>query len=180
MALHALAVRVVCCCFLMVGTFTTSVLADMSEGDTSMTVSEGKTVSMEYTLTLENKDVVDTNVGKDPLKFTQGKHQIIPGLEAALEGMKKGETKQVTVGPEQAYGEPNPQAVQEVPIDKIPEAARKVGATLQGKDAQGRMVHPRVTEIKDQVVVLDFNHPLAGKTLNFDVKIIDVEAASTP
>ena len=180
MALHLLAARVVCCVFLMAVLFTSSALAEMAVGDTPLTVSEGKTISMEYTLTLEDNNVVDTNVGKDPLKFTQGKHQIIPGLEAALEGMKKGETKQVTVSPDQAYGTPNPQAVQEVPIDKIPEAARKVGATLQGKDAQGRMVHPRVTEIKDQVVVLDFNHPLAGKTLNFDVKIIDIENAKTP
>ena len=179
MALHALAIRVVCCFILMAGTFTTVVLAEALEGDTAMTISDGKTVSMEYTLTLENKDVVDTNVGREPLKFTQGSHQIIPGLESALEGMKKGDSKQVTVAPEQAYGAPNPQAVQEVPIDKIPPDARKVGATLQGKDAQGRVVHPRVTEVKEQVVVLDFNHPLAGKTLNFDVKILDVEAAST-
>ncbi len=180
MALNALAIRTVCCLILMAVPFATLVQAESSGGDSSMTVSEGKTISMEYTLTLEDKKVVDTNVGKDPLKFTQGKHQIIPGLETALEGLKKGDRKQVTVGPEQAYGVPNPKAVQEVPIDKIPEAARKVGATLQGKDAQGRMVHPRVTEIKEQVVVLDFNHPLAGKTLNFDVTILDVEAASTP
>ena len=180
MALHALAIRVVCCFFLMFIAFTTSVQSQTSEGDTSMTVSDGKTISMEYTLTLEDKNVIDTNVGKEPLKFTQGKHQIIPGLESALEGMKKGESKQVTVAPEQAYGVSNPQAIQEVPIDKIPPEARKVGMTLQGKDANGRMVHPRVTEVKEQVVVLDFNHPLAGKILNFDVKILDVEAASTP
>jgi FKBP-type peptidyl-prolyl cis-trans isomerase SlyD len=145
-----------------------------------MSISEGKAVSMEYTLTLEDKKVLDTNVGGQPLNFTQGSHQIIPGLETALEGMKVGESKQVTVAPEQGYGPINPQAVQEVPIDKIPEEARKVGAQLQGKDAQGRMVHPRVTEVKEQVVMLDFNHPLAGKTLLFDVKILDIQAASTP
>lgn len=180
MALHALAIRVVCGFFLMFVTFMTSVQAQTSDGETPMTVSDGKTISMEYTLTLEDQKVIDTNVGKAPLKFTQGSHQIIPGLETALEGMKKGESKQVTVAPEQAYGVSNPQAIQEVPIDKIPPEARKVGMTLQGKDANGRMVHPRVTEVKEQVVVLDFNHPLAGKTLNFDVKILDVEAASTP
>ena len=180
MALHALSIRVVCGFFLMFVTFMTSVQAQTSDGETPMTVSDGKTISMEYTLTLEDQKVIDTNVGKAPLKFTQGSHQIIPGLETALEGMKKGESKQVTVAPEQAYGVSNPQAIQEVPIDKIPPEARKVGMTLQGKDANGRMVHPRVTEVKEQVVVLDFNHPLAGKTLNFDVKILDVEAASTP
>ena len=114
------------------------------------------------------------------MNFTQGSHKIIPGLETALEGMKVGESKQVTVAPEQGYGPINPQAVQEVPIDKIPEEARKIGAQLQGKDGQGRMVHPRVTEVKEQVVVLDFNHPLAGKKLFFDVKILDIKAASPP
>ncbi len=178
MALHALAIRVLCCSMFILGIFVAAVQAETPEGETAMTVSDGKTVSMEYTLTLENKDVIDTNVGREPLKFTQGSHQIIPGLETALAGMKKGESKQVTVAPEQAYGVPNPEAVQEVPIDKIPPDARKVGATLQGKDAQGRTVHPRVAEVKEQVVVLDFNHPLAGKTLNFDVKILDIEAAS--
>ena len=178
MALQALASKAVCCFILMAVPFTATVHAQVSGSDGSMTVSEGKTISMEYTLTLEDKNVVDTNVGKEPLKFTQGQHQIIPGLEAALEGMKKGDTKQVTVGPDQAYGAPNPEAIHEVPIDKIPAEARKVGATLQGKDAQGRVVHPKVTEVKEQVVVLDFNHPLAGKTLTFDVTILDVEAAS--
>jgi FKBP-type peptidyl-prolyl cis-trans isomerase SlyD len=94
--------------------------------------------------------------------------------------MKAGESKQVTVAPEQAYGEVNPQAIQEVPIDQIPPDARKVGVQLQGKDGQGRMVTPKVTEVKEQVVVLDFNHPLAGKTLYFDVKILDVKTATTP
>jgi len=94
--------------------------------------------------------------------------------------MKVGESKQVTVEPELGYGPINPQAVQEIPIENIPEEARKVGAQLQGKDGQGRMVHPRVTEVKEQMVVLDFNHPLAGKKLFFDVKILDIKAASTP
>jgi FKBP-type peptidyl-prolyl cis-trans isomerase SlyD len=145
-----------------------------------MTVSDGKTISMEYTLTLENKEVLDTNVGGEPLSFTQGSHEIIPGLESALQGMKAGESKQVTVEPEQAYGEVNPKAIQEVPIEQIPPDARKVGVQLQGKDGQGRMVTPKVTEVKEQVVVLDFNHPLAGKTLYFDVKILDIQTTPSP
>ncbi|GJL55924.1 MAG: peptidyl-prolyl cis-trans isomerase [Nitrospirales bacterium] len=180
MVLHSLALRVACCSIFIAGTFATSVQAQTADDGSAMTVSDGKTVSMEYTLTLENKDIVDTNVGREPLKFTQGSHQIIPGLETALEGMKKGESKQVTVEAKDAYGEPRPEAIQEVPIDKIPPEARKVGATLQGKNAQGGVVHPRVKEVKEQVVVLDFNHPLAGKTLNFDVKIVDVEPEPKP
>jgi len=93
--------------------------------------------------------------------------------------MKAEESTQVTVAPEQGYGPINPQAPQEVPVEKIPEDARKVGAQLQGKDAHSRRGHPRVTEGKKQVVVLDFNHPLADKTLSFDVKILDIQTAST-
>jgi FKBP-type peptidyl-prolyl cis-trans isomerase SlyD len=94
--------------------------------------------------------------------------------------MKVGESKQVTVAAEQGYGPINPKAVQEVPIEKIPEEARKIGAQLQGKDAQGRTVQARVSEVKEQVVMLDYNHPLAGKKLFFAVKILDIQAASTP
>jgi FKBP-type peptidyl-prolyl cis-trans isomerase SlyD len=172
--------RVVCCSVLLLGTSFSLVLAEAPEGVSPITISDGKTISMEYTLTLEDKKVLDTNVGDAPLNFTQGSHQIIPGLEAALEGMKVGETKQVTVDPEQGYGVINPKAIQEVPIEKIPEEARKVGTQLQGKDAQGRMVQARVSEVKEQVVMLDYNHPLAGKKLFFDVKILDIQAASTP
>ena len=179
MALHVLA-KVVCCSVFVASAMATFAQAESQEGGSPLTVSDGKTVSMEYTLTLENKKVLDTNVGGEPLKFTQGSHEIIPGLETALTGMKAGESKQVTVAPEQAYGEVNPQALQEVPIDQIPPDARKVGVQLQGKDGQGRTVHPKVAEVKEEVVVLDFNHPLAGKTLYFDVKILDVKTATAP
>jgi len=179
MALHELA-RVMCYAVFVASAMATSAQAELQEGGPPMTVSDGKTISMEYTLTLENKEVLDTNVGGEPLTFTQGSHQIIPGLETALTGMKAGESKQVTVVPEQAYGEVNPKALQEVPIDQIPPDARKVGVQLQGKDGQGRTVHPKVAEVKEQVVVLDFNHPLAGKTLYFDVKILDVQTATAP
>ena len=171
--------RVVCCSVFLLATSYSLVLAETQEAASPITISDGKTISLEYTLTLEDKKVLDTNVGGDPLNFKQGSHQIIPGLESALEGMKVGESKQVTVAPEQGYGPINPKAVQEVPIEKIPEEARKIGAQLQGRDAQGRTVNSRVTEVKEQVVVLDFNHPLAGKTLLFDVKILDIQAAST-
>jgi FKBP-type peptidyl-prolyl cis-trans isomerase 2 len=170
----------VCCSVLVLAPSYSLVLADNQETVSPLIVSDGKNISMEYSLSLEDKKVLDTNVGGEPMNFTQGAHQIIPGLETALEGMKVGESKQVTVDPEQGYGKINPQAVQEVPIDQIPPDARKVGVRLQGKDGQGRMVHPMVTEVKEQVVMLDFNHPLAGKKLFFDVKILDIQAAGTP
>ena len=111
--------RVVCYSILVLATSFSLVLAEAQEESSLMSISDGKTISMEYTLTLEDKKVLDTNVGGEPLNFTQGSHQIIPGLETALEGMKVGESKQVTVAPELGYGPINPQAIQEVPIDKI-------------------------------------------------------------
>ena len=143
--------------------------------DTKQTVSEGKNVSLEYTLTLDDKSVVESNVGKQPLTYTHGTRQIIPGLEKALEGLKVGDTKEVTVAPADAYGEKDPNALQEVQKKLIPTDALIVGTQLQGKDPEGHVVYPRVAEIKDDTVVLDFNHPLAGKTLHFDVKILDIQ-----
>lgn len=139
------------------------------------TVASGKEVSLEYTLKLADDEVVDTNVGQDPLTYTQGSGQLITGLESELEGMAVGESKHVTVSPKDGYGSVNPQAFQEVPKENIPAEAMKVGTELIGRDAQGRVVRPRVSEIKEKTVVLDFNHPLAGKTLYFDVKILDVK-----
>ena len=118
--------RIVCCSVLLLGTSFSLVLAEAQEGASPITISDGKTISLEYTLTLEDKKVLDTNVGSDPLNFTQGSHQIIPGLETALEGMEIGESKQVTVAAEQGYGPINLKAVQEVSIEKIPEEARKL------------------------------------------------------
>ncbi len=167
--------RVVCCALVVLAHSQAIVFAESQRGASKTSISDGKTISMEYTLTLEDKKVLDTNVGGQPLKFVQGSHQIIPGLETALDGMQIGESKQVTIEPEQGYGQVNPKAIQEVPIDKIPEEARKVGAQLRGEDAQGRMVQARVSEVKEQVVMLDYNHPLAGKKLFFDVKILDIQ-----
>ena len=139
----------------------------------AQTVSTGKLIALEYTLKLEDDQVVDTNVGKDPLTYTHGANQIVPGVESALEGMTVGQAKQVVVAPSEGYGERNPNALQEVPKQKVPQDI-KVGAQLQGKDPSGREVRPIVTEIKDDTVLLDFNHPLAGKTLFFDLKVVNI------
>lgn len=142
-----------------------------------MTIKEGAKVSLEYTLKLEDATVVDTNVGGEPLTYTQGSQQIIPGLEKKLEGLKEGESHQIVVPPEEAYGAVNPSAFQEVSKEQIPSEGLKVGAMLQGQDANGRSIPLRVAEIRDESVLLDFNHPLAGETLHFDIKILNVEAA---
>jgi FKBP-type peptidyl-prolyl cis-trans isomerase SlyD len=94
--------------------------------------------------------------------------------------MKVGDSKQVTVKPEDAYGPVNKDAVSEIEKDQIPEDSLKVGTVLQGQNPDGRVLIARVVEIKEDTVLLDYNHPLAGKTLYFDVKILDVQEAPEP
>jgi FKBP-type peptidyl-prolyl cis-trans isomerase SlyD len=143
--------------------------------DQEMTISSGKTVSIEYTLTLGDDKVIDTNVGGNPLTFVQGNQQIINGLEKELEGLKAGDTKKVTVTPEEGYGKVIPEAVVNAPVSQIPEEARTVGAQVQGKGPEGQVLRGEVTEVGEETATIDFNHPLAGKTLHFDVKILSVE-----
>jgi len=138
-------------------------------------VEKGSSVKIEYTLKDDKGAVIDTNTGKDALAFTQGSQQIIPGLDKALLGMKVGDSKKVTVKPEDGYGNVDPKAEAEVPKTALPEGAAVVGTRLlaRGQDGQPRPV--TVKAVKDTTVLLDLNHPLAGKTLFFDVKIVSVE-----
>jgi FKBP-type peptidyl-prolyl cis-trans isomerase SlyD len=142
-------------------------------------VQEGSIVSIEYTLTDDQGNVIDTNVGKEPLTFIQGAGQIVSGLEKELQGLKAGDRKKVQVEPEDGYGMPSQRAFQELPRETIPAEAQKAGVSLMAKGPDGRAIPIRVHEVKEKTVVVDFNHPLAGKTLNFDVKIKDIKAAET-
>ena len=137
------------------------------------TVSNGKVISLEFTLTLGDGQVVDTNVGEDPLIYTQGANEIIRGVEAAVEGMAVGQTRQAIVSPLEGYGELDPNAFHEVPKQNVPQEIT-VGTLLHGKDASGQEIRPIVSAVKDETVVLDFNHPLAGKTLYFDLKVVNI------
>jgi FKBP-type peptidyl-prolyl cis-trans isomerase SlyD len=141
----------------------------------ALAIQAGSMVAFDYTLTDETGNVIDTSKGKEPMHYVHGKGQIIPGLEKELAGMTVGSEKKVTVKPEDAYGPVNPQAFQEVPKDKIPPEALKVGAVLTATGPQGQHVPVRVHEIKENTVVMDFNHPLAGKTLQFDIKITEIK-----
>lgn len=140
-------------------------------------VSKGKQVSLEYTLKLDDKNVLESNVGREPMTYTHGSQEIVPGLEKALEGLAVGDKKHVTVKPADGYGEVDPKAFQEVKKSQVPEKAWKVGAELEAKSPDGQSMFLRVTEVKADSVVLDFNHPLAGKTLYFDVKVLDIRSA---
>ncbi len=165
---------------LIIGFISCATIDAMAVKAHSMEVSTGKQVSIEYTLALEDKTVINSNIGAEPLTFIQGSHIIIPGLENALDGMRIGASKQVTVTPEDAYGPVNKDAVSEIEKAQIPEDSIKVGAVLQGQSPDGRVIIARVVEIKEETVMLDYNHPLAGKTLNFDVRVLAVEDAPEP
>jgi FKBP-type peptidyl-prolyl cis-trans isomerase SlyD len=143
-------------------------------------VKEGTVVSLQYSLTGEDGKLIESNRGKDPLKYTHGSKQIVPGLEKELAGMKVGGEKRVKVKPEDAYGAVDSKAFQEVPKEQIPANGLKVGAILAAKGPQGQEIPVRIHQIKEKTVVLDLNHPMAGKTLLFDIKILDIQPSVAP
>ena len=148
--------------------------------DNLLRVADDLVVSLEYTLRLDDGEVVDTSVGGEPLEFIQGQGQIVPGLERALYGMGIGDEMKVTVAPEDGYGEHDPEAYEEVPISAFPaDVELKPGMELHVSDEAGEVYPAYVAEIRPDVVVLDFNHPLACETLDFDVKVIGLRAATT-
>jgi FKBP-type peptidyl-prolyl cis-trans isomerase 2 len=136
----------------------------------------GTTVSIHYTGTLDDGTTFDSSDGRDPLTFQMGEGQIIPGLESALSGMSVGEEKTVTIPSDQAYGPLNPQAVQQVPREAVPaHIPLDLGTQLQVQTPDGRALPVVVTEVTDEHVMLDANHPLAGKDLTFAVEVVGVE-----
>ena len=155
-------------------------LAGAEKAKNDRVVKDGMMVSLDYTLKSPDGKLIETSKGREPLKYIHGQKMMIPGLEKELTGMKVGGEKHVTVKPEDAYGKINPNAVQEVPKEKIPPNALKVGAVLAARSAEGMVVPMTVKEIKDKTVVMDMNHPMAGKTLVFDVKIVDIQPAPPP
>ena len=143
-------------------------------------VKDGQMVSLHYTLKGTDGKVIESSKNKEPLKYIHGQKMMIPGLERELTGMKIGGEKNVTVKPEDGYGPVSKDAFQEIPKEKLPADGLKVGAMLTGQGPQGQPIQARVHEIKEKTVVLDFNHPMAGKTLNFDVKVVDIQPAPPP
>jgi FKBP-type peptidyl-prolyl cis-trans isomerase SlyD len=140
-------------------------------------IQAGSAVAFHYTLTDESGAVIDSSKGKEPMHYIHGQGQIISGLEKELTGMAVGAEKKVTVKPEEGYGPIDPRRFHEVPKDKLPPDALKVGTMLMAQGPQGQGVPVRVHEIKEKTVIMDYNHPLAGKTLSFDIKITDIKAA---
>ncbi|QSZ42249.1 peptidylprolyl isomerase [Sulfurimonas aquatica] len=142
-----------------------------------MAIEANQIVSIEYEVRDGDK-VVDSNIGGAPLVFMFGKGQIIPGLESGIVNMEVGEKADLLVKPQDAYGEYNADATQEVPADQFAGIDLDIGMTLYGQGEDGGTVQVIVKEIGADTVVIDFNHPLAGKELMFSVALNSVRDAS--
>ena len=138
-------------------------------------------VSLDYLLQLDDGQEIDRSDSQEPLEFLQGRGQIIPGLEKALYGMQAGDEKKVVVAPADGYGELDPQEFDTVSRDMFPpDLTLAEGEQLQLRDAESdKTFQATISEIKGENIVLDFNHPLAGETLFFKVKIAGLRAATS-
>ena len=137
-------------------------------------VQDGQVVLMEYTLRVDG-EILDSSSGHEPLEFLQGAGNIIPGLEDELYGMAVGESKLVIVQPEDGYGVIDAEAFVEVPREQFPSnIPMEEGIEIQVTDENGTPMNARIDSVSDDSVTLDFNHPLAGKNLRFNVKILEV------
>lgn len=144
-----------------------------------MKIGENTVGSIHYTVYTEDGEVADSSVDDEPLEFLFGQGNIIPGLEDAIEGLEKGAKKTVIVTPENAYGDFEKEAFQEVPRDQFPDDEPiEIGMQLALEDEEGYHIPAIIDKISDDSVTLNFNHPLAGRTLKFDVEVIDVREAS--
>lgn len=149
--------------------------AEKTKKEAAVVVAEGRTVQLDYTLKVDGK-VFETSIGRKPLQFKVGSRQVIPGFEKALIGMKAGQKKSFKISPEKGYGTVDPKAVKSVPITQIPPDIKpKAGMLLDTKGKDGQRVPVRVVEVKKDAVIIDFNHPLAGKTLYYEVKVLEVQ-----
>lgn len=138
-------------------------------------IEDGKKVKFDYTLTV-NEQTIETTSTSQPLEYVHGAGTIIPGLEKELMGMRTGESKRITIAPQDAYGVVLPEAIKEVPKANFPaDFQYQVGSVIQLQDPEGNAYPGIVWEIKEDVVVVNFNHPLAGQTLIFEVKIVSVD-----
>lgn len=141
----------------------------------SESVKNGNTVKVHYTGRFEDGIIFDSSVGGDPLEFTLGGHEVIQGFEEAALGMNIGDKKTVSIKPEDAYGPYNESLVVEMPKEYIPEdVSPELGMRLIIVDNNGEELPVVVSEIHEDAIRLDANHPLAGKTLVFDIELIEV------
>jgi len=139
-----------------------------------MAISNNQVVSMEYEVKVEG-NIVDSNVNQEPLEFTFGSGQIIAGLESRMADLSEGESASIVVPASEAYGEYNEEAMQKIPKEQFEGIELSIGLPLQGQGPDGNPIQVVVKDILDDEVLIDFNHPLAGKELSFNISILSVK-----
>lgn len=136
----------------------------------------GDAVKIHYTGTLDDGSQFDSSEGREPLGFTLGGGQVIPGFDAAVDGMSVGEKKTVRIEPEQAYGERHEEMIQEVPKSALPEDMQvEVGMPLQAQGPNGQVMSLVVTAVAEDSITVDGNHPLAGQALTFAIELVSID-----
>lgn len=139
-------------------------------------IKENDTVVLHYTGKLSDGQIFDSSQDREPLEFTLGKGMLIPGFENAVMGMKVDEEKTFDIPSNEAYGEHREDLIQDVPKDKLPEEIKpEVGMQLTSRLPDGREIPVTIAEVSDSAIKVDANHPLAGKDLQFEVKIVEIK-----
>lgn len=136
----------------------------------------GDTVKIHYTGTLKDGTEFDSSAGREPLQFILGSGKVIPGFENAVEGMAVGDKKTVNIPSEEAYGARREEMVQEFPRTALPDDLEpEEGMALQARNQGGEMINLTITTVNDDSITVDGNHPLAGRALNFDIELVDID-----
>ena len=160
---------------LIVAALVVIVLGFLIIGGSGKMIEKGNKVKIHYTGTLEDGTVFDSSEGKDPLEFEVGTGQVIAGFDEGVIGLKKGDKKTINIPADKAYGQYDEKRMGEYPRANVPKDMElKVGAKMFLQSPEGGVALATIKEIKDVVVVLDLNHPLAGKDLTFEVEVIEV------
>ncbi len=142
-------------------------------------VADGKIIAIHFSLTLDSGETVDSSAGRDPLLYLHGNGNIVGGLEAGLAGLAVGAKTKVKVTAKEGYGPHQEEGVQEVPREAFPDDVElEPGMQFQTQDEAGNVAAAWVKEVSDTQVTVDFNHPLAGQNLNFEVEIVEVRDAT--
>jgi peptidylprolyl isomerase len=140
-------------------------------------VKNGDNVKVHYTGKLVNGEQFDSSAGREPLEFTVGAGMMIKGFDAAMPGMKLGEKKTINIAPEDGYGPKSPEAIIEFPKAQVPADMKlEPGMPLTLSDQAGNPVPVIVVEVKDDIIVLDANHFLAGQELIFDIEVVEIKS----
>lgn len=155
---------------------TASAAAFIEKGMTMATANKGDTVQIHYTGTLADGSVFDSSEGRDPLSFEVGSGMIIPGLDVAIPGMAVGDKKTVQIPADQAYGPEHPEARQAIPRSELPDdIPQEVGTRLQMQNPEGQVVAVVIAEVTETDIIIDANHPLAGKDLTFQIEMMAIQ-----